>query len=36
MNTLVGLGSASDPTKISKVRISFYNLKTDDCSDDLT
>ncbi len=36
MNTLVGLGGASDPTKVSKVRISFNKISTGDCSDDLT
>jgi hypothetical protein len=36
MNTLVGLGRASDPTKISNVRISFNKISTGDCSDDLT
>ncbi len=35
MNTLVGLGRASDPTKTSKVRISFHNVSTGDCSDEL-
>ena len=35
MNTLVGLGRASDPAKVSKVRISFHNVSTGDCSDDL-
>ena len=36
MNTLVGLGGASDPTKVSKVRISFNKISTGNCSDDLT
>ena len=35
MNTLVVLGMASDPTKASKVRISFHNVSTGDCVDDL-
>ncbi len=35
MNTLVGLGRASDPTKASKVRISFHNVSTGECADDL-
>ena len=33
MNTLIGLGSASDPTKVSKVRISFHDVSTDECQD---
>ena len=28
MNTLVGLGRASDPSKVSKVMISFHNVST--------
>ena len=35
MNTLVGLGSASDPTKVSRVRISFHNVSTGECADDM-
>jgi hypothetical protein len=35
MNTIIGLGSASDPARhISKVRISFHDVTADDCSDD--
>lgn len=36
MNTIVGLGRASDPAKASRVRISLYNVSTGDCSDDPT
>jgi hypothetical protein len=34
MNTLIGLGNASNPAKSSKVRISFHNVTTAECSDD--
>ena len=34
MNTLVGLGSASDPSRhIGRVRLSFHDLQSDDCVD---
>lgn len=33
MNTLIGLGGASDPGKISKVRISFHDVVTVPCAD---
>ena len=33
MNTLSGLGGASDPGKISKVRISFHDVVTVPCAD---
>ena len=34
MNTLIGLGKASDPTKASRVRISFHDVSTGTCSED--
>ncbi len=34
MNTLIGLGNASDTAKSSKVRISLHNVSTAECSDD--
>jgi hypothetical protein len=34
MNTLVGLGSASDPSRhVGRVRLSFHDLESDDCVD---
>src|SRR3712207_4530644 len=33
MNTLIGLGKASDPTKASRVRISFHDVSTGTCSE---
>ena len=33
MNTIIGLGSASDPTKASRVRISFHSISTGECHD---
>jgi hypothetical protein len=34
MNTLVGLGSAADPSRhIGRVRLSFHDLQSDDCVD---
>ena len=33
MNTIIGLGRASDPNRASRVRISFHNLSTGECHD---
>jgi hypothetical protein len=34
MNTLVGLGSAADPSRhVGRVRLSFHDLEGDDCVD---
>jgi hypothetical protein len=34
MNTVIGLGPPSDPTRhVGRVRISFHDLKGDDCVD---
>ena len=34
MNTLIGLGSPSDPTRhVGRVRLSFHDLQGDDCFD---
>ena len=36
MNTIIGLGSASDPRRhIGKVRVSFHDVVQDRCADDL-
>jgi hypothetical protein len=34
MNTLIGLGKASDPAKSSRVRISLHDVSTGECSDE--
>jgi hypothetical protein len=35
MNTIIGLGSPSDPSRFAaKVRISFHDVSEDDCSDE--
>ena len=35
MNTIIGLGSPAHPAgHIGRVRISFHNVSTEDCSDD--